>query len=65
MNIHDKAVHNMINNSGVTILSNSNMISNITRTCEICGRATGSLDNYICEECRNEIRRLFREYRDK
>ena len=63
MDIHNKTVHNVINDC-VSIF-NSNMISNITRTCEICGRATGSLDNYICEECRNEIRRLFREYRDK
>lgn len=62
MDIHEKAVNNMIN--GSVSLSYSNVTSDITRTCEICGRATKSINDHICEECRNEIRRLFREYRE-
>lgn len=61
MDIHEKVVHNMIN--GCVGISNSNMTSDITRTCEICGRVTKSINDHVCEECRNEIRRLFREYR--
>lgn len=61
MNIHDKAVHNMINNSGVTILYNSNVVSDIVRACQICGRSTNSVNDYICEECRNGILELLQK----
>ena len=65
MDIHEKTVRNMINGAGgVTILSNSNVVSDIARACQICGRDTNSVNDYICEECRNEIRRLFREHRN-
>ena len=61
MDIDQKSVRNMID--GYVDISNSNMTSDITRTCEICGRATKSINDHVCEECRNEIRRLFREHR--
>lgn len=61
MDIHEKTVRNMID--GYVGISNSNMTSDITRTCEIRGRATKSINDHVCEECRNEIRRLFREHR--
>lgn len=53
MDIHEKTVRNMID--GYVGISNSNMTSDITRTCEICGRATKSINDHVCEECRNEI----------
>lgn len=65
MDIHEKAVHNMINNSGVTFLSNSNIESDIVRACQICGRSTNSVNDYICEECRNGILELLQKHRDK
>ena len=62
MDIHEKAVRNMTNSAGnVTILSNSNIESDIVRACQICGRDTNSINDYICEECRNGILKLLQE----
>ena len=64
MDIHEKAVRNMINSAGnVTILSNSNVVSDIVRACQICGRDTKSVNDYICEECRNGILKLLQKDR--
>ena len=63
MDIHEKAVSNMINNSGITILSNSNVESDVVRACQICGRDTNSINDYICEECRNGILKLLQKDR--
>ena len=63
MDIHEKAVRNMINHSGVTFLYNSNVESDIVRACQICGRDTNSVNDYICEECRNGILKLLQEDR--
>lgn len=64
MDIHEKTVRNMINSAGsVTILSNSNVESDTVRVCQICGRDTNSVNNYICEECRNGILKLLQENR--
>lgn len=64
MDIHEKTVRNMINSAGsVTILSNSNIESDTVRVCQICGRDTNSVNDYICEECRNGILKLLQENR--
>lgn len=65
MNIHDKAVKNMIEGYkliGIQPLDESSVVR-IARTCEICGGSTSSIDNHICENCREQIRKLFQEYR--
>lgn len=65
MNIHDKAVKNMIEGYkliGIQPLDESSVVR-IARTCEICGGSTSSIDNHICENCRGQIRKLFQEYR--
>ena len=62
MDIHEKVICNMNNGAGrVTILSNSNVVSDIVRACQICGKSTNSVNDYICEECRNGILKLLQE----
>lgn len=62
MNINDKVDCNRI--YGSSSLLNPNIICDVTGECEICGRATSSVKNHICEECKNEIRKLFQEHRE-
>ena len=64
MDIYEKTARNMINSAGgVTILSDSNVVSDIARACQICGRDTNSVNDYICEECRNGILKLLQKDR--
>lgn len=63
MDIHEKVVSNMIN--GCVSISNSDIIYDVTRPCQICGGATNSLDKYICEECRNGILKLLQEHKTR
>lgn len=63
MDIHDKAVKNMIEGSSCIIEITPRIEPKIVRRCEICGGSTKSLDDHICEHCRDSIRRLFRENR--
>lgn len=65
MNIHDKAVKNMIEGYqliGIQPLDESSVV-HIVRTCEICGDSTSSIDSHICEDCKEKIRKLFQEHR--
>ena len=59
MNILDEVVYNTGN--GCVSLYNSNVKSDIVRVCQICGRDTNSINDYICEECRNGILELLQE----
>lgn len=59
MNILDEVVYNTGN--GCVSLSNSNVVSDIVRACQICGRSTNSVNDYICEECRNGILELLQK----
>lgn len=63
MNIHDKAVKNMIESSSHIIEVTPRIEPTIVRICEICGGSTSSIDNHICENCREQIRKLFQEHR--
>lgn len=65
MSIHDKAVKNMIEGYKLIGYQPTDGLSSarIVRTCEICGGSTESIDDHICEHCRESIRKLFRENR--
>lgn len=63
MDIREKGIRDMINSGSVTVLSNSNVVSDIARACQICGRDTKSVNDYICEECRNGILKLLQKDR--
>lgn len=56
MNIHDKAVKNMIQESQLSAIRPT-----IARRCEICGCATESADKFICLNCINQIRELIKD----
>lgn len=59
MNILDEVVYNTGND--FVSLYNSNVESDIVRACQICGRDTNSINDYICEECRNGILELLQK----
>lgn len=61
MNTFDKVVYNEAND--YLSFCNSNVVSDIVRACQICGRSTNSVNDYICEECRNGILKFLQEDR--
>lgn len=65
MNIHDKAVQKMIEDSSRIIEITPRIEPTIVRICEICGGSTReSSSNHICKSCAMQIRKLLRENRE-
>lgn len=64
MNIHDKAVQKMIEDSSRIIEITPRIEPTIVRICEICGGSTESISNHICKSCAMQIRKLLRENRE-